>query len=394
MEKLRNLSLKKTFILYVTLSLLVMFFLSAVINYYVTFAQQQIWSKYINEEIYYQARAGEGEDYVASIRRPSNGIMSDRDRFLSEMCDFLETYSALILSVGGCSIAAFLFYRNKLRAPIKELKEASWMIAKDDLDFHITYENKDELGQLCREFEKMRAQLAENNQKMWRMVEDEKALRAAVAHDIRSPLSVLLGYQEMLLEFVGDGTLDQEKTLEMLKEGMVQIERMDGFIETMRKTARLEERVPQFSPVRAGDLLEQIQKEGEVLGKKAGKICTVSGRQKEQVMWIDEEMVLEVVENLLANALRYAREKVEITAKPSEHELAVLVSDDGAGFQEDAETVTRAFFHGDSKDNLQHFGMGMYISRVYCERHGGRLIVGNKEDGGAFVKAIFKYGKE
>ena len=58
------------------------------------------------------------------------------------------------------------------------------------------------MGTLCKEFEMMRSDLADNNRKMWRMIEDEKALRNAIAHDIRSPLSILRGYQEMLLEFV------------------------------------------------------------------------------------------------------------------------------------------------------------------------------------------------
>lgn len=51
----------------------------------------------------------------------------------------------------------------------------------------MVYENKDELGQLCKEFENMRKQLEENNRVVWHMMEEEKALRAAIAHDIRSP---------------------------------------------------------------------------------------------------------------------------------------------------------------------------------------------------------------
>lgn len=393
MEKLRNLSLKKTFILYVTVILIGTFPLSAVIVHHVTVFQLQIWNKYIDQEVYYQVQEDEGADYVTSIRRPQAGVMSERDEFLSELCDFFETYTVLIFAVAGCVTAVFLFYRNKLRVPIEELNAASQMIAKDDLDFHIAYENQDELGQLCREFEKMREQLEENNRKMWRMIEDEKALRAAVAHDIRSPLSVLMGYQEMLLEFAGEGILDEKKMQEMLQEGMGQIKRMDAFIETMRKTAKLEERMPQYSFTKVGKLCQEIEKEGKLLGKNAGKLCLVQTEKEEQLIKIDKEMVLEVVENLLTNALRYAREKVEIMAVPSEHELTILVSDDGAGFQEDTEKVTQAYFHGDSKDDLSHFGMGMYISRIYCEGHGGRLIPGNKEKGGAVVKAVFQYGE-
>ena len=108
--------------------------------------------------------------------------------------------------------------------------------------FHVVYENKDELGQLCKEFENMRKQLEENNRAVWHMMEEEKALRAAIAHDIRSPLSVLKGYQEMLLEFVPEDTLDKAQLLSMLEKGMEQIERMNGFVETMRQMSSLEQR--------------------------------------------------------------------------------------------------------------------------------------------------------
>lgn len=64
-------------------------------------------------------------------------------------------YSAL------CVIAAaLLFYRNKLKQPLAELKAASEKIAKNDLDFTISCQSKDELGQLCHSFEVMRSTLA------------------------------------------------------------------------------------------------------------------------------------------------------------------------------------------------------------------------------------------
>ncbi len=88
------------------------------------------------------------------------------------------------------------------------------MIAYNELDFHVSYENKDEMGTLCKEFEMMRSDLADNNnRKMWRMIDDEKALRNAIAHDIRSPLSILRGYQEMLLEFVSAESIKKQRML-------------------------------------------------------------------------------------------------------------------------------------------------------------------------------------
>ena len=52
--------------------------------------------------------------------------------------------------------------------------------------------------------------------------------------------------------------------------------------------------------------------------------------------------------------------------------------------------MTQAFYHSNPKDDLKHFGMGMYISRVFCERHGGGLYIEQNKREGAKVKAVFK----
>lgn len=67
-------------------------------------------------------------------------------------------------------------------------------------------------------------------------------LRAAIAHDIRASLSVLKGYQEMLMEYLPSEDIDMEQAMEMLTESGRQIERMDIFVETMRKLSSLENR--------------------------------------------------------------------------------------------------------------------------------------------------------
>lgn len=375
------------------ISLMCSFFLSAVIVQTATVTQQQIWRKYINEEEYIKAENERDNNYEISIPRTSQSAMNSRDAHISELCDFLETYTVLILSILSSCIAVVLFYRNKLKEPIEELHRASQMIAEDELEFHISYVNKDELGQLCNEFERMRAQLEQNNKTVWRSIEDEKALRAAIAHDIRSPLSVLKGYQEMLLEFVPNETIDKEKISEMLQEGMRQIERMNSFIETIRKMTKLEERELHFTDTNIATLGTQIQNEVQMLAKDSGKFYIVQMDKEERSVCIDIDLILEVVENLFSNALRYARENVKIVVSADINEMLITVMDDGNGFQEDWDTVTKAFFHSNPQDSLQHFGMGMYISRIYCERHGGKLLTGNNEQGGALVKATFKLNK-
>ena len=105
-------------------------------------------------------------------------------------------------------------------------------------------------------------------------------------------------------------------------------------------------------------------------------------KSDQQSVYFDSEMVLEVLNNLIGNALRYAREQVYVEVDISGDEMRVCVQDDGKGFQEDAELLTKAYYHGNPQSDLTHFGLGLYISRVYCEKHGGKLLLVNQDQGG------------
>ena len=74
------------------------------------------------------------------------------------------------------------------------------------------------MGKLCREFERMREQLAENNHKLWEMIEEEKALRAAIAHDIRSPLIRTGWVSGNASEYLPEEEIDIVQALDMVNE--------------------------------------------------------------------------------------------------------------------------------------------------------------------------------
>lgn len=279
--------------------------------------------------------------------------------------------------------------KKKLKCPIEELELASQQVGRNNLDFHITYENEDEMGRLCKEFERMRGQLAENNQQLWKMLEEEKALRAAIAHDIRSPLSVLEGYQEMLSEYLPKKEINMEQALEMVNESKKQIERMDIFVETMRKMSSLDARQLVAEEITSKQLEIDIRAEMNVFEKKFGKLYKLKCSETAEKFSGDKEVILEVIENLLSNAFRYAKTKVEMEVFFTSSELQIRIKDDGVGFTVDKQKATELFYQQNVKDSLKHSGMGMYISRLYCEKHGGQLLIENEKLSGAVITAVF-----
>ena len=185
----------------------------------------------------------------------------------------------------------------------------------------------------------------------------------------------------MLIEYIPDKTIDTDKALEMLQAGMRQIERMDVFVETMRKMSSLESRELLRKEVTVGELGAEIQEEVDILAKD--KKVRLEVPVTEEIFIGDRAVILEVVENILTNALRYAESLIKIEVFLTKQELKVCVTDDGCGFMGAPEK-------GNMKDSLKHSGLGMYISRLYCERHGGKLLFENNAQGGAVVTAVFR----
>lgn len=77
-------------------------------------------------------------------------------------------------------LAGFVFYRSKIRKPLILLTASAGRIAENDLDFSIAYDRTDELGLLCKAFEKMRSALESNNREMWWQMNERKKLNAAL----------------------------------------------------------------------------------------------------------------------------------------------------------------------------------------------------------------------
>ena len=104
-------------------------------------------------------------------------------------------------------------------------------------------------------------------------------------------------------------------------------------------------------------------------------------------------MLFQVYENLLSNAARYAKENIWATVETDGVYLTLTVRDDGPGFP--PSTLKRAmdpYYRADKNTSLEgemHFGLGLYLCRVLCQKHGGSLQVANSPQGGAEITARF-----
>lgn len=258
--------------------------------------------------------------------------------------------------------AALIFYHGKLKEPLAKLKAASEKIAENDLDFRIEYLSDDELGQLCRSFEMMRRTLADNFSDMWRQVEERKRLHAAFAHDLRTPLTVLKGYDEILQE--SGETATQETALIMAKH----ISRLERYVDSMGNLSRLEDVQPQSDGSGVEEHVTALAHDAEILGGRHHKNIKVRNDVSDAAVCVDWSFVEQVSNNLISNALRYAVSDIEAVYAGDADGLSVSVTDDGRGFSKEVLHKALTPYFTEEKDRAEHFGLGLYICKILKSR--------------------------
>lgn len=391
MEKIKDLSLKATIIIYMAIALAISTVLSFGLTHSAVNVQENVWFKYVDKEEYMESVENEsGNNYLTTIPRIHSKYMSDQDVFIVEVCDVIETWGALIISFLFCIIAIILFYRKKLRIPLRVLLEASNLISENDLTFEITYESKDEMGHLCKEFEKMRRELVNNKKKMWNLIEDERTLRSAIAHDIRTPVALVKGNLEIIDEFFPLYKLSEEKVVEIVTKTIQHVEHLEHFVDMMKYLNSIVDMEPAYEKMTYKALAKKVYEIQKALCEKSKKDFKFEHNDVDCVMKVDSVFVIEVEENLLTNALRYAQDKVTISLEMAGDYLELVVEDDGPGFQEVPQKLLQAYCKRKEEKGDVHYGLGLYISKSLCSAHRGELRLENMEHGGARAIARFE----
>ena len=278
------------------------------------------------------------------------------------------------------AMAGFIYYYRELKKPIDILLDASRQIADNQLDFKVEYEKPNELGMLCMAFDDMRSALYDNNLEMWRSLEERKRLNSAFSHDLRTPLTVLRGYTDFLEKYIPDGKITEEKLLSVISMMNGQIARLEHYTQKMNAVQKLEDIVPNVREIPEDELFAALSETGRMI---CGDDFRMNGAPTHKTITVDTELVMQVYENLISNAVRYAEKSVVVNCSISGDILTISVLDDGKGFTEEAlKNAAQPFFRDEKEPDKTHFGLGLYICRILCEKCGGTLTVENHDNGG------------
>ena len=278
----------------------------------------------------------------------------------------------------GIGVAAKIYYRKKLRFPIVQLQNGVEKIQQNNLDFHIEYGGDDELGQLCCSMEKMRRELRQKDKALWESLQQRKLLNASVAHDIRTPITVLKGYLDYLEKSVPQDKITEDMLLDTVSSMQEAVTRLEQYVDCVRNIEKMENIEIEKKPEKVHMLLDEIRSNVQQLEIK--KEILITNNMTMDEVQLDKGVFFRILENLLRNAIRYAKKQVRINISQKKDFLILTVEDDGKGFAEnDLKKAATVFYSSDEEG--QHFGIGLSICSILCEKHGRGLDVMNSKKG-------------
>lgn len=361
MERIKNMGLKKSLfflsVLCVLISLLLVRLVFCICG--------TISENYPKGGISYSFDGG-----VTLLEQPT----PEQQKILS-MLSFIELFSCVALPLAGLGIAGVLFYRIKLKEPIDLLRDGTAHIRAHDLNFSVPAVSSDELGQICVAFETMRLELLKTNQELWRQAEERKRLNAAFAHDLRNPITVLKGSIKLLRQDTAD-----TQALDRMESYTLRIEQ---YVEAMSSIQRIEQMPVQSNEVEISTLRTELEETARLLAPALNITFFVPDIG---MIRIDHGIFLTVAENLIGNAARFARTKLEFVLALKENVLSLSITDDGPGFPAGLlKSGPKPF--GKLEESAEHFGMGLYSCNLLCLKHGGNLRLENSPAGGAIAIA-------
>jgi len=300
---------------------------------------------------------------LVPTRVPFQG--NPRELEFIERINITLLYGALI----GAVIALFLgiFLSRTITRPIRELTQATHAVSQGNLSQQVPVRTKDELGNLANAFNKMSSELS-------RSVNARKQMTADIAHELRTPLSLILGHAEA----VHDGILPPTKeNFEIIREEATRLEHLVNDLRTLSLADAGELSInPQT--IEPGALLREVASLYQFQTQKKKIRLDLDIVPHLPPLEVDPGRMTQVITNILDNAMRHTPEggNITLSAKQAGNTIELSIKDSGPGLpKEEADRIFERFYRVDASRQREDggSGLGLAIAKSIVQAHNGQL---------------------
>lgn len=298
--------------------------------------------------------------------------------------------SFLVIIIITAIILIFWLYRSMI-CPLNILKDATRELKNGNLDYSITGNPEDEIGQLCLDFEEMRIQLKNLIEMQMQYEQDSRELISNISHDLKTPLTAIKGYAEGLLDKVADTPQRQEKYLKTIYN---KANDMSALVDELSFFSKIDcNNIPyNFTPIPVTDYFQDCMEELR-LDLEVKNIELVYENEVDRCVKVlaDPEQMKRVINNIVGNAVKYLGKdsgKITMSIKEYKKRIQISISDNGMGIAEkDLPFIFDRFYRADASRNSKKggTGLGLAIVRKIVEEHSGQVWAESIEGEGTTI---------
>lgn len=304
---------------------------------------------------------------------------------------------ALLILIAFC-LTMWVYYT--LLVPINELQKATKAIKDGNLDYELDLDEKDEIGQLCSNFEEMRQRLKESQDERLQYDRENKELISNISHDLKTPITAIKGYVEGILDGVASSPEMVDKYIRVIYS---KANDMDRLIDELTFYSKIDtNKIPYtFAKINVkdyfADCVEDISLGLETQNIHVSYRNAVDGRT---LIIADAEQLKRVINNIVSNSVKYMDKPTKIINFDIQDVgdfIQVNIADNGRGVSvKELSHIFERFYRADSSRNSSKggSGIGLSIVRKIIQDHGGQIWASSVEHQGLTMHFVLRKYQE
>lgn len=288
-----------------------------------------------------------------------------------------ENYLLLGAAFILCMMFVLIYVYFSILRPFENMKRFAGEIAKGNFDIPLEYQRSNYFGEFTWAFDSMRREITKSRSCEKEAIENNKTIIATLSHDIKTPIASIRAYAEGLEANMDSSAQKRQKYISVIMKKCDEVSGLtnDLFLHSVSDMEKLNISMEQFEL-------------GEFLKEAALEICTEQNAVRVRIpekkirITADRKRLMQVFENLINNARKYAKTSIDVSVIPGEHDVEILFQDYGTGIlDEDMPFIYCKFYRGKNCGTEQGSGLGLYIVKYIIEKMQGEILICNKQEG-------------
>lgn len=295
--------------------------------------------------------------------------------------EIVQQNNSQILIIGAVSLAFLMvvslyIYFAVLR-PFDKLKSFADNIAKGNFDVPLEYERSNYFGKFTWAFDSMRQEITKSRSCEKEAIENNKTVIATLSHDIKTPIASIRAYTEGLQANMDSTPEKREKYLSVIIRKCDEVSKLtnDLFLHSLSDLDKLKINSEKF------ELCSFIE---DIVFEIVGEQNDINFKKPDftAIVYADKNRLTQITENLINNARKYAKSKIDIKLTQSDGNINIHFIDYGNGIPDsDMPFIFDKFYRGKNCTNEQGSGLGLYIVKYLTEKMNGKVLLHNHKNG-------------